>query len=137
MTGMFANYTLSNVCPSAGDFVDYSVFAHPDFDPNDYANAVLAGETYPVQPGKSRPTKNTSFSPANEDISVAISKLNFSIDDVDKQLKNVVNYILRSPSFLGFFTVVAGYHSSRGTPCSGRRRHRARRLSGGRTRRPV
>ena len=66
------------------------MFALPEFDPNDYANAVLAGETYPIQAGKSRPAKNTSFAPANEDISVAISKLNFSIDDVDKQLKNVV-----------------------------------------------
>ncbi|KAF7792362.1 hypothetical protein EIP86_003398 [Pleurotus ostreatoroseus] len=69
---------------------DYSVFALPEFDANDYANAVLAGETYPVQQGKTRPAKNTSFAPANEDISVAISKLNFSVDDVDKQLKNVV-----------------------------------------------
>ncbi len=71
--------------------VDYAVFALPEFDANEYANAVLAGETYPVQQGKARPTKNTSFAPANEDISVAISELNFSIDDVDKQLKNVVS----------------------------------------------
>lgn len=71
--------------------VDYAVFALPEFDANEYANAVLAGETYPVQQGKTRPAKNTSFAPANEDISVAISKLNFSIDDVDKQLKNVVS----------------------------------------------
>ena len=70
------------------------MFAIPEFDPNDYANAVLAGETYPIQPGKSRPVKTASFAPANEDISVAISKLNFSIEDVDKQLKSVVCVVL-------------------------------------------
>ena len=59
---------------------------------------MLAGETYPVQPGKSRPTKNTTFAPANEDVSVAISKLNFNIDDVDKQLKNVVSNLFRTMS---------------------------------------
>ncbi|KAI0675086.1 Golgi transport complex subunit 5-domain-containing protein [Trametes maxima] len=69
---------------------DYAVFAHPEFDPNDYANAILAGEPYPPQPGKSKPTKSTGLAPASEDVSVAISKLTFSLDDVDKQLKNVV-----------------------------------------------
>ncbi|KAI0356279.1 hypothetical protein OH77DRAFT_1423899 [Trametes cingulata] len=69
---------------------DYAVFAHPDFDPNDYANAILAGETYPPQPGKTKPVKSTSLAPASEDVSVAISKLTFSLDDVEKQLKNVV-----------------------------------------------
>ncbi|KAF9814575.1 hypothetical protein IEO21_05033 [Rhodonia placenta] len=68
---------------------EYAVFSIPDFDPNEYANAVLAGEPYPPQ-GKSKPARNTSFEPAVEDVSVAISKLNYSIDDVDKQLKNVV-----------------------------------------------
>lgn len=69
---------------------EYAVFSIPDFDPNEYANAVLAGEPYPPQ-GKSKPARNTSFEPAVEDVSVAISKLNYSIDDVDKQLKNVVS----------------------------------------------
>ncbi|EPS96257.1 hypothetical protein FOMPIDRAFT_1062295 [Fomitopsis schrenkii] len=69
---------------------DYAVFAHPEFEPNEYANAILAGEPYPPQAGKSKPTKTTTFEPANEDISVAIQKLNYSIDDADKQLKNVV-----------------------------------------------
>ncbi|KAI0769620.1 Golgi transport complex subunit 5-domain-containing protein [Trametes elegans] len=69
---------------------DYAVFAHPDFDPNDYANAILAGEPYPPQPGKARPAKSTGLSPASEDVSVAITKLTVSLDDVEKQLKNVV-----------------------------------------------
>ena len=75
-------------------FADYAVFAHPDFDPNDYANAILAGEPYPPQPGKNKPVKSTGLAPASEDVSVAISKLTFSLDDVEKQLKNVVSTLL-------------------------------------------
>ncbi|KAH9832285.1 Golgi transport complex subunit 5-domain-containing protein [Rhodofomes roseus] len=71
---------------------DYAVFAQPEFEPNEYANAILAGEPYPPQTGKSKSAKAATFEPANEDISVAIQKLNFSIDDVDKQLKNVTTH---------------------------------------------
>lgn len=79
------------LCPLAHNLADYAVFAHPDFDPNDYANAILAGEPYPPQPGKPKPAKSTGLAPASEDVSVAISKLTFSLDDVEKQLKNVVS----------------------------------------------
>ncbi|KAL6308073.1 Golgi transport complex subunit 5-domain-containing protein [Sparassis latifolia] len=69
---------------------NFVVFAQPSFDPNEYANAILAGEPYPPQSGKTKPAKSASFEPASEDVSVAISKLTFSIDDVEKQVKNVV-----------------------------------------------
>ncbi|GJE92307.1 golgi transport complex subunit 5-domain-containing protein [Phanerochaete sordida] len=76
---------------------DYTVFAHPDFDPNDYANALLAGEPYPPTAGQAGATakkgvngKPTTTGSDAEDISVAISKLSFNIEDVEKQLKNVV-----------------------------------------------
>jgi len=69
---------------------EYAVFAHPEFDAHEYANTIIAGEPYPQQAGKTKPTRNTSFEPANGDVSVAISKLNFSIEDADKQLKSVV-----------------------------------------------
>ncbi|KAH8993456.1 Golgi transport complex subunit 5-domain-containing protein [Lactarius akahatsu] len=69
---------------------DYAIFATSEFDPNEYANTILAGEPYPPQPGSSRPTKITGLEPAKEDISVAIAKLNYGIDDVSKQIKNVV-----------------------------------------------
>jgi len=74
---------------------DYSVFASTDFDPNEYANATLAGEPYPPQQTQTgtggKPTlKTTGLESAKEDISVAISKLNFGIEDVSKQIKNVV-----------------------------------------------
>ncbi|KAJ7287365.1 Golgi transport complex subunit 5-domain-containing protein [Mycena rebaudengoi] len=73
---------------------DYSVFASSDFDPNDYANAILAGEPYPASadlPLKT-PAKATFEAPSpKEDISVAISKLTFGVEDVSKQIKSVVN----------------------------------------------
>ena len=78
--------------------VDYSVFASPEFDPNEYANATLAGELYPPQPqigasagGTKTSTQKPGLEPAKEDISVAIAKLNFGIEDVSKQIKNVVS----------------------------------------------
>ncbi|KAF9451293.1 hypothetical protein P691DRAFT_773277 [Macrolepiota fuliginosa MF-IS2] len=77
---------------------EYSVFASPEFNPNDYANAILAGEPYPPQadakvaskPALSLAKPATQDSIAKEDISVAISKLTFGIDDVSKQIKNLV-----------------------------------------------
>ncbi|KIJ67605.1 hypothetical protein HYDPIDRAFT_84403 [Hydnomerulius pinastri MD-312] len=74
---------------------DYSVFAIPNFDANEYANAVLAGEPYPpsssVQQIQSKPrTAISILEPAKEDISVAISKLDLGIEDVSKQIKALV-----------------------------------------------
>ncbi|KAJ7594725.1 Golgi transport complex subunit 5-domain-containing protein [Mycena floridula] len=66
---------------------DYAIFASPNFDPNDYANAVLAGEQYP-QPTESKSLSKRTAAP---EASAAISKLSFGIDDVAKQLKNVVS----------------------------------------------
>lgn len=82
-------------------YLDYSVFASPDFDPNDYANAILAGEPYPPQsdtkvalkPALSIAKSAAQDSIAKEDISVAISKLTFGIDDVSKQIKNLVRLL--------------------------------------------
>ncbi|KAI0062836.1 hypothetical protein BV25DRAFT_1824872 [Artomyces pyxidatus] len=69
---------------------DYSVFASTEFDANEYANAILAGEPYPSQAGAVSIARSSGVEPAKEDISVAISKLNYGIDDVSKQIKNVV-----------------------------------------------
>ncbi|KAG6813690.1 hypothetical protein H0H92_008538 [Tricholoma furcatifolium] len=69
-----------------------SVFSSPNFDANEYANAILAGEPYPSD---AKPSGKLAVSPqdlpAKEDISVSISKLTFSIDDISKQIKNVVS----------------------------------------------
>ncbi|KAI0697261.1 Golgi transport complex subunit 5-domain-containing protein [Cytidiella melzeri] len=87
---------------------DYAVFSLPEFDPNEYANAVLAGEAYPHPTGGPSSTgTNKTIAASNgissalrlngsrsgtdaEDISVAISKLTYNIEDVEKQLKTVV-----------------------------------------------
>ncbi|TFK25504.1 hypothetical protein FA15DRAFT_639269 [Coprinopsis marcescibilis] len=74
---------------------DYSVFANVDFDPNEYANAILAGESYPPtadhKPAYGKSSKSTFQDPiGKEDISVAISKLTFGIEDVSKQIKSLV-----------------------------------------------
>jgi len=76
---------------------DYLVFASPTFDPNDYANAILAGESYPPQSDvkvilKHPSTKSAGQdSIAKEDLSVEISKLTLGIDDVSKQIRNLVS----------------------------------------------
>jgi hypothetical protein len=71
--------------------IDYAIFASHDFNPNDYAHAVLAGEPYPSQSASKPKAKPSAVEPAKEDISVAITKLNSGIDDVSKQLKSVVS----------------------------------------------
>ncbi|KAF8160965.1 Golgi transport complex subunit 5-domain-containing protein [Crassisporium funariophilum] len=73
---------------------DYALFASPDFDPNEYANAILAADTYPpsdLKPKSSTLSKSSAQdSIAKEDISVAISKLTFGIEDVSKQIRSLV-----------------------------------------------
>jgi len=89
---------------------DYSVFANPTFDPNDYANAILAGESYPPQSDvkvapkhASNSTKSTlQDSIAKEDLSVEIAKLTLGIDDVSKQIRNLVG--LQKPLICSCFS---------------------------------
>ncbi|KAF8510569.1 Golgi transport complex subunit 5-domain-containing protein [Hysterangium stoloniferum] len=71
---------------------DYDVFLRPDFDPNDYANAILAGEPYPPPSSRlhTQKTRSTTTDLPKEDISLVLTKLNLGIDDVAKQLKTVV-----------------------------------------------
>jgi len=74
---------------------DYSIFGAPDFSPNEYANAILASDTGLDKPGAkgSHSKSSTQDSVTKEDISVAISKLTFGIDDVSKQIRNLVGFI--------------------------------------------
>lgn len=95
---------------------DHSIFAIPEFDAGEYANAVLSGEPYPSpstaipsptagsatethvlgqpQIRGSRPRSMLGtlsiLEPAKEDISLAISKLDLGIEDVSKQIKALV-----------------------------------------------
>lgn len=73
--------------------LEYEIFSQPGFDPNDYANTILAGEPYSTQQSKSplpRPSKTLTVELAKEDISLVLTKLNIGIDDVGKQLRTVV-----------------------------------------------
>jgi hypothetical protein len=64
-------------------------------DPNQYANAILAGEPYPPHSQHGvKTTQKAPDPPAKEDISFAISKLNFGIDDVSKEIKTLVSFLL-------------------------------------------
>ncbi|KAF5389498.1 hypothetical protein D9757_004352 [Collybiopsis confluens] len=76
-----------------GILSDYSLFASPAFDANDYANAVLAGEPYlPASGFAKQLNKFPAPEPSTkDDISLAISKLSLGIDDVSKQIKALVS----------------------------------------------
>ncbi|KAF8908809.1 Golgi transport complex subunit 5-domain-containing protein [Mucidula mucida] len=69
---------------------DYAIFASDDFDANEYANAVLAGEQYDAVRVLSSAKLIAPEPSAKEDISIAISKLTFGVDDVSKQIKTLV-----------------------------------------------
>ncbi|CAG8591609.1 15706_t:CDS:10, partial [Acaulospora colombiana] len=118
--------------------IDYAIFAHPNFDANEYANAILGAQPYrlpPFQPPSQTQTQppqhvrsssvativptdttkqgtNASIAGSStltasgpslasvildasgtnkEEISVALAKLSFGVDDVNRQLKNVIN----------------------------------------------
>ncbi|KAG1896776.1 uncharacterized protein F5891DRAFT_958196 [Suillus fuscotomentosus] len=73
--------------------LDYSSFVIDDFDINDYANTILAGELYPQH--QTQFTKPGMGAASKDDISVTISKLDSSIENVGKQIKSLVcNYIV-------------------------------------------
>ncbi|KAF5370568.1 hypothetical protein D9758_002084 [Tetrapyrgos nigripes] len=64
--------------------MDYALFAHEDFQPSVYANCILAGEPYstsaPLPTPKHRPPEASAI----------ISSLAISIDDVSKEIRNLV-----------------------------------------------
>lgn len=86
---------------------DYTPFGSTKFDATAYANAVLAGETYnadeppPLQPkagvdSKEAATKVDSTErpgglTVKGDVSVALAKLNYGIEDIDRQIRSEVS----------------------------------------------
>ena len=72
----------------------YAAFTVSDFDANDYANAILAVEPYPPttenRASQAQQKPSLIFDQGREDLSVAISKLTLNVDEVGKQLRNVV-----------------------------------------------
>lgn len=98
-------------------WTDHSVFAGPDFDPAEYASAVLAGDprlasstaSVPASPSVQASTPSVQASTrlepsrhastrsvtvvercAREDVSVAIVKMDVGIEDVGRQIKALV-----------------------------------------------
>jgi len=94
---------------------DYSLFTTPDFDANDYANAILAGEPYPQlhQTQSAKPRTGAALGSAKEDISVVISKLDLSVEDVGKQIKALVRYYFHCTECLVAYHAVVGYRPPR------------------------
>ena len=94
MTGLLFILKLTTFFLLIPYLLDYSLFASLDFDPNEYANAILATDQHPEFKLGSKPATplktSTHDSIAKEDISMAISKLTFGIDDVSKQIRNLV-----------------------------------------------
>lgn len=64
------------------------MFSNPEFDPKEYANAILAGEPYPSQQPAA---KGRSAAVPKEDVSVAITRLTSGIEEVSKQIKQLVS----------------------------------------------
>jgi conserved oligomeric Golgi complex subunit 5 len=123
------------------DKIDYAIFAHPNFDANEYANAILGAQPYrlpqqspqaqtqqqppqhvrsssvaTIVPSDNKPNTTATATTTGatggstiaggaslasiildgsgtnkEEISVALAKLSFGVDDVNRQLKTVIN----------------------------------------------
>jgi hypothetical protein len=89
---------------------DHSVYLREGFSAHDLSAAILAGESYSVGPAQAGPssvaTKAVSTVAAKTssvereskvDISVALQRLNFGIEEVTRQLRQEVRSSLYSP----------------------------------------
>lgn len=83
--------------------LDYSIFAAPDFNPNEYASSILSSESGSDSKLNSKNSAHLKGfgqdSVTKEDISVAISKLSFGIDDVSKQIRHLVLIVFPFPIY--------------------------------------
>ncbi|BGP18331.1 hypothetical protein JCM10213_008504 [Rhodosporidiobolus nylandii] len=77
----------------------YSTFLHPTFEADAFAHAVLNGEEYPPQEGEgatSGPAGGSGFMKGlvgengTGDVSAALARLNFGVEDLNRQLKSEV-----------------------------------------------
>ncbi|GAA5988884.1 hypothetical protein JCM5350_000996 [Sporobolomyces pararoseus] len=87
--------------PSSDPSIQYSTFLHPSFEPDAFAHAVLKGEDYPPPTTSSEENDELKTSNRNSytsgggggvggDVSTALSKLNFGIEDLNRQLKQEI-----------------------------------------------
>ncbi|BGP41947.1 hypothetical protein JCM10449v2_005944 [Rhodotorula kratochvilovae] len=75
----------------------YATFLHPNFEADAFAHAVLNGEDYPApeegEAASGAPTSGTGFMKGlvgengQGDVSAALARLNFSVEDLNRQLK--------------------------------------------------
>ncbi|GAA5906439.1 hypothetical protein JCM8208_004660 [Rhodotorula glutinis] len=80
--------------------VQYATFLHPDFEADAFAHAVLNGEDYPPPAEGEAPTgapaggtgfmKGLVGENGQGDVSAALARLNFGIEDLNRQLKGEV-----------------------------------------------
>jgi hypothetical protein len=74
---------------------EYATFLHPSFEADGFAHAVLNGEDYPPPAEGEEPTgvpavgfmKGLVGEGGTGDVSAALSRLNFGVEDLNRQLK--------------------------------------------------
>lgn len=81
---------------STSTLAQYATFLHPDFEADAYAHAVLKGEDYQTHldqqatgapPPGPTPTNDRAASSTTGDVSAALARLNFGVEDLNRQLK--------------------------------------------------
>ncbi|BGP09947.1 hypothetical protein JCM10049v2_005825 [Rhodotorula toruloides] len=81
--------------PAEDPYTQYSTFLHPNFEADAFAHAVLNGEEYPapsegsngVPPGGGGFMKGLVGEIGTGDVSAALARLNFGVEDLNRQLK--------------------------------------------------
>ncbi|GAA5906661.1 hypothetical protein JCM5296_006448 [Sporobolomyces johnsonii] len=86
--------------PPADPYVQYSTFLHPTFEADAFAHAVLNGEDYPPpaegDPSNGVPQGGQGFMKGlvgengTGDVSAALARLNFGVEDLNRQLKGEI-----------------------------------------------
>ncbi|GAA5902669.1 uncharacterized protein JCM6883_007203 [Sporobolomyces salmoneus] len=81
---------LTTSSPPSDPSVQYSTFLSPSFEPDAYAHAVLSGEPYPPSSSSQPSPSSVPGAGGGGDVSAALSRLNFGVEDLNRQLKSEV-----------------------------------------------
>ncbi|GAA5886213.1 hypothetical protein JCM16303_004462 [Sporobolomyces ruberrimus] len=104
MPALTTTTTSSTSPPSSDPTLQYSTFLHPSFEADAFAHAVLKGEDYPPSDPSDPSTSSSSggvgfmkglvvgdsSGPGTGDVSAALARLNFGVEDLNRQLKNEI-----------------------------------------------
>ncbi|ORY73872.1 Golgi transport complex subunit 5-domain-containing protein [Leucosporidium creatinivorum] len=94
----------------ADPYTEYATFLHPSFDPNSFAHSIVNNEPYPPPAPATTDAKQRPASPApaappttatgfmkglgagdqGGDVSAALARLNFGVEDLNRQLKQEI-----------------------------------------------